>query len=489
MNTRTQQILLHITGWMVFLTLPLLFSPESLSLHAYLTNPPTQRDLLAYLMVVVIFYLNFYWLIPRLYFHKKYLSFFLVGLLCFIPVIFLPGYLISPAKDPGHTPFGFIGTHSSSRGNNLPDHPPPFPGPPPDSQPPFAGPPPDGPLSHGTPPEGQAPIPDAPSNKQVLIPATPPDEQPHDGRPSSPGSPPPGHVLIPARPPGQSPFMDLGQHLFLFLGMLFLALLLKIRDRWKQTEKDRLGAELSYLKAQINPHFLFNSLNSIYALAIEKSDQAPEAIIKLSEMMRYVLNETGKEWVPLEKELGYIRSYIGLQQTRFGSSIPLDFQINAAAGDSPSSLPDHDAGKTYLGGKHSTSHSSSPHLPETSSNFPIKSPFEGLKIAPLILIPFIENAFKHGVNAEENSNIRIRIDINGSSLSAVSREAVPGRYKSLHLLVVNNKVTVRQPVDSHSGLGIGNTRQRLQLLYPGDHVLDIQDNAHDFQVSLTLKLK
>ena len=451
MNTRTQQILLHITGWMVFLTLPLLFSPESLSLHAYLTNPPTQRDLLAYLMVVVIFYLNFYWLIPRLYFHKKYLSFFLVGLLCFIPVIFLPGYLISPAKDPGHTPFGFIGTHSSSRGDNLPDHPPPFPGPPPDSQPPFAGPPHDGPLSHGTPPEGQA--------------------------------------LIPARPPGQSPFMDLGQRLFLFLGMLFLALLLKIRDRWKQTEKDRLGAELSYLKAQINPHFLFNSLNSIYALAIEKSDQAPEAIIKLSEMMRYVLNETGKEWVPLEKELGYIRSYIGLQQTRFGNSIPLDFQINAAAGDPPSSLPDHDAGKTYLGGKHSTSHSSSPHLPETSSNFPIKSPFEGLKIAPLILIPFIENAFKHGVNAEENSNIRIRIDINGSSLSVVPGEAVPGRYKSLHLLVVNNKVTVRQPVDSHSGLGIGNTRQRLQLLYPGDHVLDIQDNAHDFQVSLTLKLK
>jgi hypothetical protein len=361
MNTRTQQILLHVTGWMVFLTLPLLFSPESLSLHAYLTNPPTQRDLLAYLMVVVIFYLNFYWLIPRLYFRKKYLSFFLVGLLCFIPVIFLPGYLVSP---------------------------PPFPGPPPDEQIPF-----------------------------------------------------------PARPPGHSPYTDLSQHLFLFLGMLFLALLLKIRDRWKQTEKDQLRAELSYLKAQINPHFLFNSLNSIYALAIEKSDQAPEAIVKLSEMMRYILNETGKEWVPLEKEISYIRNYIALQQTRFGSSIPLDFQIP---------------------------NSSSGHLPETSSNFPIESPFEGLKIAPLILIPFIENAFKHGVNAEENSNIRILIDINGSSL---------------HLLAVNNKVTVRQPVDSHSGLGIGNTKQRLRLLYPGDHILDIRDNAHDFQVSLTLKLK
>jgi len=216
-------------------------------------------------------------------------------------------------------------------------------------------------------------------------------------------------------------------------------------------------ARLRHLTAQIEPNFLFNSLNSIYALAIEKSDQAPEAIVQLSEMMRYVLNETGKEWVPLEKEIGYIRSYIALQQTRFGSSIPLNFQIRSAAGDSKPSLPE----------------SISNSLSETSSNFPIESPFEGLKVAPLILIPFIENAFKHGVNAEENSNIRILIDINGSSL---------------HLLVVNNKVTVKQPVDSHSGLGIGNTKRRLQLLYPRDHVLDIRDNAHDFQVSLTLKL-
>jgi len=356
MNAKTQQILLHIAGCMVFLALPILFSPESLSLRSYLMNPPTQRDIIAFVLVIAVFYLNFYLFIPKLYFPRRYVSFFLVNLLCFALVLFLPALLIRPGD-------------------------------------PFS--------AHTFPPDMSA----------------------------SPGN------MPPARPQNDHPFFrDFTQHIFIVLVVIFFALMLKIRERWKQTEKEKMNAELSYLKAQINPHFLFNSLNSIYALALEKSDYAPEAIVKLSEMMRYVLNETGKEWVSLEKEINYIRNYIALQRTRFGRSILLDFQV-----------PD----------------------------FPIESPFESMKLAPLILIPFIENAFKHGVNAEENSNIRILIDINGSSL---------------HLLVVNNKVTVKQPIDSHSGLGIGNTKRRLQLLYPRDHVLDIRDNVHDFQVSLTLKL-
>src|ERR1700738_481829 len=106
MNTKTQQVLLHIAGWMVFLTLPLLFSPESLSLHAYLTNPPTQRDLISYVMILAVFYLNIYWLIPKLYFRRKYFSFFLIGLLCFVPTVLLPEYIIPPAEDPGHASFG-----------------------------------------------------------------------------------------------------------------------------------------------------------------------------------------------------------------------------------------------------------------------------------------------------------------------------------------------------------------------------------------------
>src|SRR6266581_4259845 len=102
MNAKTQQVLLHIAGWIVFLSLPLLFSPESLSLHAYLANPPTQRDLISYVLVLAVFYLNFYWLIPQLYFRKRYLSFLLIGVISFISIVFLPAYIILPAQDPGH---------------------------------------------------------------------------------------------------------------------------------------------------------------------------------------------------------------------------------------------------------------------------------------------------------------------------------------------------------------------------------------------------
>ena len=389
MNAKTQQALLHIAGWIVFLSLPLLFSPESLSLHAYLANPPTQRDLISYILVLAVFYLNFYWLIPQLYFRKRYFSFLFTGVICFIAIVFLPSYIIPPAQNPGQDP----GQH--------------FPGP--------------GLQNH--PPPSASDLPDHP--------------------------PPPGHAR------GHFFFMDIGQHLILFLGMIFLALMLKIRDRWKQTEKEVLQTELSYLKAQINPHFLFNSLNSIYALALEKSDQAPEAIVKLSEMMRYVLNETGKEWVSLEKEIDYIRNYITLQQTRFGDSIHLDFQVITHSSDSPTLIP-HPA----HGGASVTIRNQVP-IPGDP------------RIAPLILIPFIENTFKHGVNAEENSDIHIRIEL---------------RENELHLLVINNKVKVNQPVGSHSGLGIDNTKRRLLLLYPRSHTLDIHNNTHDFKVSLTLKL-
>ena len=424
MNAKTQQALLHIAGWIVFLSLPLLFSPESLSVHAYLANPPTQRDLISYILVLAVFYLNFYWLIPQLYFRKRYFSFLLTGVICFIVILFLPASIITPAQNPGQDP----GQHFPGPGlqnrpppvaSDLPDHPPP----------------------PGSPSDGNA------GGASPDIHSDPSFEDHPPGSLNAPASMPPG------RPRGHFFFMDIGQHLILFLGMIFLALMLKIRDRWKQTEKEVLQTELSYLKAQINPHFLFNSLNGIYALALEKSDQAPEAIVKLSEMMRYVLNETGKEWVSLEKEIDYIRNYITLQQTRFGDSIHLDFQVITHPSDSPTPHPAHEGSSATI-------------------RDPVPIPGDP-RIAPLILIPFIENTFKHGVNAEENSDIHIRIELRGNEL---------------HLLVINNKVTVNQPAGSHSGLGIDNTKRRLLLLYPRSHTLDIHNNTHDFQVSLTLKL-
>src|ERR1700712_2224587 len=125
MNAKTQQILLHIAGWIVFLSLPLLFSPESLTLHAYLANPPTQRDLISYVLVLAVFYLNFYWLIPRLYFRKKYGSFLLIGVISFIPIVFLPAYIIPFATHPDQYFSGpdFL-NHPPLSLSDRPDHPP-----------------------------------------------------------------------------------------------------------------------------------------------------------------------------------------------------------------------------------------------------------------------------------------------------------------------------------------------------------------------------
>ncbi len=388
MTGRTQQTLLHFAGCVIFLALPFLFSPESLSLHSYLTNPPTQRDIIAYVLVLGAFYTNYYLLIPRFYFPRKYIRFILFNLLCFSLIAFLPGLLLHHPGDSYQQ-----------------------------------GPPPDGRSLHTSPPN-------AGSHE-----GAPPDEfhaPPPDGRPDSPSTftrpPEPPDAGFPMRPRPAPHFRDLSEHFFLFLVVLFLALLLKIRDRWIRAEDEKLHAELAYLKAQINPHFLFNTLNSIYAMALAGSDQTPGAIVRLSSMMRYVLVEAGKEKVPLEQEITYLTDYTTLQQTRFQSSLQLDLTINGRP--------------------------------------------EGRSIVPLLLIPFVENAFKHGVNPEEPSAIGIRIDI---------------ADHELQLHVTNNKVTVHHPESGPGGLGIQNTRQRLQMLYPGKHTLIIEDQPRSFTVFLTLK--
>ena len=415
MNRKTQQILLHLIGCVVFLSLPLLFSPESLSLHSYLTNPPTQRDIIAYMLVLGVFYSNFYLLIPRLYFRRKYAFYILTNILAFILIIEIPDLLI---RQPDRRPFPKERGSFSQYPQPGPDHPEPSqPG-----QPQF---------NTSDPPPTEPPQFDTSNPRQP----GPPQFSPSQSDPTRPDMARP----IPPRPDPSRPgphhrnspnfFRDLAQHLFIFLVVLFLALLLKIRNRLKQTEAEKLHAELAYLKAQVNPHFLFNTLNSIYSLALEKSDRTPDAIVKLSSLMRYVLLETSREKVPLEQELTYLSDYIQLQQTRFEGSSFVDFSISGQS--------------------------------------------EGKSIAPLLLIPFIENAFKHGVNPEEPSAILIRIDIMDDQLI---------------LLVTNKKLASPQPTPIPSGLGIQNTRLRLQLLYPARFILNIDDGTKDFSVSLTLKL-
>jgi LytS/YehU family sensor histidine kinase len=231
-------------------------------------------------------------------------------------------------------------------------------------------------------------------------------------------------------PPRQGFFFLYGslQRIIQVLFVLFLSLIIKINNQWKQTQKEKLSAELSYLKAQINPHFLFNTLNTIYSLSIQQSPETPKAVIELSEMMRYVTTEAHQDFVSLEKEIKYLDNYIALQKLRLESTVELLYTVKG----------------------------------ETA----------GKKISPLLLMPFIENAFKHGVNPEEESMIRIDIEMTENQL---------------HLFVFNQKVTRTIEPREESGIGILNAKNRLELMYPGQYDLQIKDASKDYSVSLFIR--
>ena len=230
-------------------------------------------------------------------------------------------------------------------------------------------------------------------------------------------------------PPMRSPMLHkMNEYFVLFVLAFFFALFLKINERLKLAEKAKADAELSYLKAQINPHFLFNTLNSIYALAIVKSDRTANAVVKLSGMMRYVLSDMGADYVPLDKEISYIADYIELQKIRVEGSVKLQYEIVGSQ--------------------------------------------TGKKIAPLILMPFIENAFKYGVNSEEDARISIAIAIGENEL---------------YMRVENNKVKAMEGVEK-TGVGLDNTRSRLSILYPNKHTLQIDDDEQTFLVLLKIDL-
>ncbi len=211
----------------------------------------------------------------------------------------------------------------------------------------------------------------------------------------------------------------------------------KIIKEWYRSEQqmkevllEKTITELSFLKAQINPHFLFNTLNNIYSLSLKKSDHAPEAIIILSDMMRYVLNDAQRDTVDLDMEIDYVSKYIELQKLRLTDMVTIEYEV--------SGQPD------------------------------------GLVIAPLILMPFIENAFKFGISTDEHCIIQISITI------------ADGR---LHLLVSNGLFSKDNQVEHSSGIGIVNARRRLELLYPDKHDLKIKPNKDNkYTVHLDINL-
>lgn len=204
---------------------------------------------------------------------------------------------------------------------------------------------------------------------------------------------------------------------------------LKSEDTKKEMEHEKLNTELSLLKSQINPHFFFNTLNNIYSLAIIKSDETASSILKLSAIMRYVLTETEQKYVPLANEIEFIQNYINLQSVRLTDKVKLNVEI-----------PDNTDGK---------------------------------QIAPLLFIPFVENAFKYGVSTVETSEIIIRITTTGNTVDLFTQNSI---VKGAKQSTVN------------TGIGIANVKRRLELLYPGKYSLTIDEKPNQYTANLEIKL-
>jgi hypothetical protein len=329
-KNKLRLILIQVSGAVLFLSLPILISPD-------LTNPtlfkitPFQIDFISYVLLLVFFYINFFVLIPQFYFKKRHVAFVLFNVFSFAMVAYVPLVVVQNTDD--------------WYGKYFPYY--------------------------------------------------------------------------------------LGQIFFKFLSVFIFSLLVKVNNKLKKAEEEKQHAEISFLKAQVNPHFLFNTLNSIYAQSIlEGASETANGIIKLSQMMRYISGSSTQKFVPLTKELDYIDNYVELQKNRFGHTIRIHYTVNGIA--------------------------------------------EGKQITPLILISFIENAFKHGVNPEEDSCIEIAIHIHDTELE---------------LRVFNKKVNIVYKEEFTSGLGIENTSNRLKLIYPDKHVLKIENTAKEFSVRLKIMLQ
>jgi len=215
--------------------------------------------------------------------------------------------------------------------------------------------------------------------------------------------------------------------------------ILRIISDWMRYQRDRkelqtqtMQSELKFLKSQINPHFLFNTLNNLYALTLKKSDKAPEIVIKLSEMMRYMLYECNERRVFLSKEVKYIQNYLDLECLRQSKNVSINFEVIGNAGDQ--------------------------------------------KIAPLMFIPFLENSFKHGLNNQiAQGFVNIVLTVKDKDI----------------LFFIENSKSGSLPAQHHKrsgGIGLVNVRRRLQLQYPEKHNLEIKDNPNTYAISLEMNL-
>lgn len=227
---------------------------------------------------------------------------------------------------------------------------------------------------------------------------------------------------------------DFVRYLTWFMLVILASLGLKLLSQWNRAEQraseietERLRTELSMLLAQLNPHFLFNSLNTVYSLSIKKSEAAPEAVLKLSHLLRYVIEDGNNETVSLEQEVNYLHNYIDMQKLRVTANTPINFDI-----------------------------SGNPAL---------------VNIAPLLFLPLVENAFKYGISNSEPSAINIKLNCSP---------------QKVEFIVTNGKFEINGK--RSTGIGLNNVRRRLQLLYPDSHTLEINETIEVYSVTLTINL-
>ncbi len=369
---KASNLIIQVIGWLIFLSLPLLFisgMPGNRSIPAVLSSLYYWLFLLFYLFV---FYSNAWLLVPKLFLKKRYIAY-----IAAIVLLFGMAWVLQPFD------------HLLSNNSPGPELVRREPGPPP-------------PGEMGPPPEGRPP-------------------RFEENGPAPGGAP---------RRGSRVDFVSI----FLVVMLLALGMAVQMMDRWRATEQraaraeaDRANAELSFLKAQINPHFLFNTLNNIYSLAVTHNEHTAASIMKLSNIMRYVSDDVLQDMVPLRHEMDCISDYIDLQRLRLGEKTWVTLDVSGS--------PDN------------------------------------RRIAPLLLMTFVENAFKYGTSNHEDSQISIRLQAEEDSI----------RFSC------SNKIFATRRINERTGIGIANTRQRLEHLYPGKYVLNIANEKGFFNVELVLQ--
>ena len=224
--------------------------------------------------------------------------------------------------------------------------------------------------------------------------------------------------------------VNIVQYLLISFFLFNLKEKIEQEKRMDKMQLENLKTEINYLRAQINPHFLFNTLNNLYGLALERSDKTPEIVMRLSKMMDYMLYESDDAKVYLQKDIENISNYIEIEQIRQGNNAVITYKVDGTINNQ--------------------------------------------KIVPLLLLPLVENGFKHGVNKQvRDAFLNIQLNVFAESVK---------------IYVVNNYKVLQDNLESRNGIGLGNLKRRLQLSYPGKHELVTTQNDGHYEATLTIYL-